>query len=132
MNKAAIIINPDLPVGLLANAVACITSGLFVNGGELVGEEIIGSGVNYIPITKIPILILKPGNTPLIDLCRRAQEMDLKYMAFTREAQTTTNYEEYKKRVVGKNIDDVILVGLGIVGTEEKINSLTGNLPMLR
>lgn len=40
MNKASIIIDPDMPVGLLANAVACITSGLFVNGEELVGEKI--------------------------------------------------------------------------------------------
>lgn len=132
MNKAAIIISPELPVGLLANAVACITSGLFTNGGKLVGEKIVGKDVTFIPITKIPILLLKPGKIPLVDLCRQAQQMGLKYMAFTREAQTTTNYEEYKKRVNGVNLNEVSLVGLGIVGAEEKINSLTGNLPMLR
>ena len=103
MNKAAIIINPDQPTGLLANAVACITSGLFLNGNEYVGEAIAGIDATYIPITKIPILILKPGNTPLIDLCQKALISGLKCMVFTREAQSTTNYEEYTKRVVGKN-----------------------------
>ncbi len=132
MSKAAIIINPELPIGLLANAVACITSGLFVKDDNLVGDQIAGDGIAYIPITKIPILILKPGKIPLVDLCRQAQQMGLKYMAFTREAQTTTNYDEYKQRVYGVNINSVTLVGLGVVGSEQKINSLTGNLPMLR
>lgn len=132
MDKAAIIIDPDMPTGLLANAVACVTSGLFVNGEELVGEEIAGKDVTFIPITKIPILLLKPGEISLIDLCRQAQSMGLTYMAFTREAQTTTDYEEYTQRVKGKNLGEVTLVGLGIVGPTEKVNSLTGNLPMLR
>ena len=83
MNKAAIIINPELPIGLLANSVACITSGLFVKGDHLVGDEILGQSIKYIPITKIPILILKPGKVPLVDLCLQAQKMNLKYMAFT-------------------------------------------------
>lgn len=132
MNKAAIIINPEMPTGLLANAVACITSGLFLKGDDFVGEQIDGDGVTYIPITKIPILILKPGKMLLVDLCKQAQQLGLKYMAFAQEAQTTTNYEEYKQRVTGKNINDVSLVGLGVVGSEEQVNSLTGNLPMLR
>lgn len=132
MFKAAIIINPDMPAGLLANAVACITSGLFLEGKEYVGEEIAGNGVTYIPITKIPILILKPGNNTLIDHLRKIQATGVKYMAFTREGQSTTNYAEYKNRVIGKKIEDVTLVGLGIVGPEDQINSLTGSLPMLR
>jgi hypothetical protein len=131
MFKAAIIINPEMPTGLLANAVACISSGLFLKGDDFVGKQIEGIGISYIPITKIPILILKPGIIPLVDLCKQAQKIELKYMAFTREAQTTTNYEEYTARVRGKNISNVVLVGLGVIGLEEKVNSLTGNLPML-
>lgn len=130
--KAVIIIKPDLPTGLLANAIACITSGLFTNEQDLVGNIINGSDVSYIPITKIPILILKPGKTPLADLCRLAQKKELKYMAFTKEAQTTTNYEEYEKRVRDKSLNDVSLVGLGIVGEEKIVNAISGNLPMLR
>lgn len=132
MYKAAIIINPEMPTGLLANAVACITSGLFLEGKEYVGEAISGSDVTYIPITKIPILILKPSNNSLIDLCRKAQELGLKTMIFTREAQSTTNYEEYTERVKNKNMNEVTIVGLGVVGLEDKVSSLTGSLPMLR
>ncbi|MBI4066877.1 DUF2000 domain-containing protein [Candidatus Gottesmanbacteria bacterium] len=132
MRKVAIIIDPTLPTGLLANAVACITSGLFLDGKEYVGQEIKGTDVTYIPITKIPILILKPGSTTLLDHLRKAQKLGLTYMAFTKEAQTTTNYEEYTQRVKGKNLNEVTLVGLGLVGDDKTISSLTGNLPMLR
>ncbi|MCL4338317.1 DUF2000 domain-containing protein [Patescibacteria group bacterium] len=130
--KSAIIINPDLPLGFLANAVACISSGIFNNGNELVGPEIKGKDVNYIPITKIPILILKPGNKTLLELCRQAQNLNLKYMAFTKEAQSTTNYGTYIKSVSGFPLESVTLLGLGVVGPDEIVNSLVGNLPMLR
>ncbi|MDO8609349.1 MAG: DUF2000 domain-containing protein [bacterium] len=132
MYKSAIIINPDMPNGLLANTAACIASGLFLEGKDYVGESIEGSDVTYIPITKIPILILKPSNSPLSDLYEKAKKLGLKCMVFTKEAQTTTNYEEYTERVKGKSINDVQIVGIGIVGLEEKVNSITGNLAMLR
>ncbi len=132
MNKAAIIINPDLPIGILANAVACITSGLFLQGNEYVGPEILGENVTYIPITKIPILILKPGNKSLIELCKQAQSSGLKYMAFTREGQSTTDYSLYEKAVAGKPLETVTLLGIGLVGPEKIVNSIVGSLPMLR
>lgn len=132
MNKAAIIINPDLPIGILANAVACITSGLFLGGEDLVGPEIKGKNIEYIPITKIPILILKPGNKSFIEILKQAQTNNLKYMAFTKEAQSTTDYSSYEDRVSGLSADEVSIIGIGVVGPTKTINSLAGNLPMLR
>lgn len=132
MNKAAIIIDPTLPLGILANAVACITSGLFLEGKDLVGSEIAGKEVTYIPITKIPILILKPGEKSLVEILSQAQKVNLKYMAFTKEAQSTTDYDTYVERVTGKPVDSVSIIGVGIVGPTKIINSLVGSLPMLR
>lgn len=132
MYKAAVIINPEQPIGLLANSVACITSGLFLNGEEFVGPEIKGKDVTYIPITKIPILILKPGNKSLLELCQQAQSVNLKYMAFTREGQSTTDYSQYEKLVFNMPLKSVTLIGLGMVGPEKTVNSLVGSLPILR
>ena len=132
MNKAAIIIDPELPVGLLANAVACITSGLFVNEPEMVGPQIEGDDISYIPITKIPILILKPGASSLHEIFIKAKNSGIKYMAFTKEAQSTTDYLDYQKNVIAKPAEQVTLVGLGVVGHFKQVNSLVGSLPMLR
>ena len=132
MNKAAIIIDPELPLGFLANAIACITSGLFVDGQDFVGPEIQGQGITYIPITKIPILILKPGKKSLQELCKEARSLNLKYMAFTRQAQSTTDYTAYEKSITGLPLESITLVGLGVIGPEKLVNSLVGSLPMLR
>lgn len=132
MYKAAIIVDPELPTGLLTNSVACITSGLFLEGKDYVGPEIKGANVTYIPITKIPILILKPGKKSFLEICKQAQEMNLKYMAFTKEGQSTTDYNQYEKRVAGLPLESVNLVGVGVVGDEKIVNSLVGSLPMLR
>jgi len=132
LNKAAIIINPDLPIGILANAVACITTGLFLYGEDSVGPEIKGKDITFIPITKIPILILRPGSKPIIELLEQAKLRELKYMAFTHEAQSTTDYDSYMKNVEGKSIDEITLLGIGVLGPTKTVNSLVGNLPMLR
>ena len=132
MNKAAIIIDDTLPLGYLANAVACITSGLFLKGNELVGNSIQGQNIEFIPITKIPILILKPAKRSMNEILKEVQKVDIKYMAFTLEAQSTTDYETYIQRVKGKGLDEVKLIGLGIVGPVKLVNSLVGSLPMLR
>lgn len=130
--KSAIIINPELPIGFLANAIACISSGVFLKGTDLVGPEIKGKDVTYLPITKIPILILKPGSKSLLELCKQAQKLQLKYIAFTKEAQSTTSYEAYANSVVNLPLESVTLLGLGVVGEDSIVNSLVGNLPMLR
>jgi len=132
MMKSAIVIDPSLPLGFLANGVACISSGIFLKGDELVGPAVKGEQVDFPPITKIPILILKPGDKSLLELCKKAKTLDLKYIPFTKEAQGTTNYEDYAKSVEGKPLEDLTLLGLGVVGSPKVVNSLVGSLPMLR
>ena len=68
----------------------------------------------------------------MLELTRRAQSLGLKYMAFTREAQSTTDYDAYEKSVTGLPLESVHLMGLGVVGEDNIVNSLVGSLPMLR
>ncbi len=57
--KIAIVLDENLGAGMLANAAACIASGLFNGRADLLGEQIEGADCTFIPITKIPILVLK-------------------------------------------------------------------------
>ena len=132
MKKSAIVIDPDLPLGFLANAVACIASGIFDQGEDLVGPEIEGDDVHFPSITKIPILILKPGDKSILELAQKAETLDLKSIPFTREAQCTTSYEAYTESVQGKKLEELTMLGLGVVGEPSVVNSLVGSLPMLR
>ncbi len=130
--KCVIVIKEDMPSGLMCNAVACITSGLFQNEIGVIGGSIQGDDFELIPITKIPILITKQGKNSFTELLKRAQRNKLRYMLFTREAQSTTSYEEYHQRASGKKLEELEPVGIGVIGPKSLVNSFAGDLPLLR
>ena len=130
--RIAIVVNENLGVGFLTNAAACIASGLFYKEENIIGESINGCDFDFIPITKIPILILKQGKKSWAELLKRAKRNKLKYMVFTKEGQSTTSYEEYVKRVTGKKLEEVEVVGFGVFGQDELVTNFSGDLALLR
>ena len=130
--KIAIVAREDWSVGLLANAAACIASGLFYREDNLVGEQINGKDCIFIPITKIPILILRQNNKPFNELLKRAKRNKLKYVVFTKEAQSTTSYEEYANRVKDRQLNELVPIGIGVLGEDAAIARFCGDLPLLR
>ncbi len=129
--KSAIVLKPDMGQGLSANAAACIATGLFKQEECAYGNEIEGNGIKFIPITQIPILILKQ-NKPFKELLKRAKRNDLKYMLFTKEGQSTTSYSEYADRVKGKSVDELDVIGIGVIGEDSLVDSFSGDLGLLR
>lgn len=132
MKKAAIVLREDMGMGLLANATACMVTGLFEGESDVLGKQIEGADCVFIPITKIPILVLKQGNKDFADLLSRAKTNNLKYMLFTREGQSTTSYEEYVERVKGKSFAEVDTVGIGVIGEENAVTKFAGDLGLFR
>lgn len=130
--RIAIALDENLGHGFMANAAACIASGLFNNGGDLLGEQIEGTDCTFIPITKIPVLIVKQNKKPWSELLKRAKRNKLKYMIFTREGQSTTSYQEYVERVKGKKLNEVEVIGIGVLGEDEVVNKFAGDLPLMR
>lgn len=130
--KCVIVLKEEMPSGLMCNAVACMVSGLFNGEPEALGEPIQGNDFELIPITKIPILITKQGKNSFSDLLRRAKKNKLRYMLFTREGQSTTNYDEYRERTAGKTIEEIEPIGIGVIGPKNLVNSFAGDLALLR
>jgi hypothetical protein len=130
--RIAIVFDDTLGPGYMANAAACIASGLFNGEDDILGPEIEGDLVRYIPITKIPILICRRNNQTWKDLLKRAKKKRLKFMVFTREGQSTTSYDEYVERVQGKPIEEVEVIGFGVLGKDNLVNGFSGDLPLLR
>ena len=130
--KSAIVIDESLPVGLLANAAACIATGLFRDQPEVYGSEIQGADCMFIPITKIPILILKKGQKDFNEILRRMQGTELRCMSFTKEGQSTADYNEYMLRVEGKKLSDLRIIGIGIIGEDVQVTKVAGDIPLLR
>jgi hypothetical protein len=130
--RIAIVLDETLGPGFLANAAACIASGLFNGESHIRGPEITGTDINYIPITNIACLILKQNRKPWKELLQRAQKNGLKYMLFTKEAQSTTSYGEYIQRVEKKPIEEVTVIGIGVLGEDSQVTKFSGDLPRLR
>ncbi|MBI4163984.1 MAG: DUF2000 domain-containing protein [Candidatus Aenigmarchaeota archaeon] len=129
--KSVIVLKEGLGPGFLANASACIASGLFRQQEDAYGQEIEGKNLKFISITKIPIMIMKQ-NKPFKELLKRAKRSELKYMLFTREGQSTTNYDVYIERVRGKSVEEVDVIGIGVIGEDELVNNFAGDLALLR
>lgn len=130
--KAAIILDETLPAGLLANAAACITTGIFKDEPDAFGPAIQGADCTFIQITKIGIPILRRGHKDFPELLERAKVNNLKTMIFTREAQSTNSYEEYIKRVEGKPLSELTITGIGVIGDDAAVTKFAGDLPLLR
>lgn len=130
--KSAIVLEEHTPTGLLANAAACITTGLFKDQPDAYGAEIAGADCTLISITKVPILILKKGQRTFEELLRRAKDLDVRMMIFTKEGQSTASYDEYIARTEGKALEDLTIVGLGVIGQDADITTIVGDLPLLR
>ena len=130
--RSAIIIDETLPTGLLANAVACIVTGLFNGEPEALGPSIDGDGCTFIPITKIAILVFKKGESGFSSFLDRAKALNLKYMLFTKEGQSTVSYEEYIQRVQGKKPEELTVIGLGVIGEDAAVKEFSKGLTLLR
>ncbi len=130
--KSAIIVDETLPIGLLANTTACIATGLFHNQSEAYGVEIQGADHTFIPITKIPILILKKGKKDFHEILRRIHGTSLRCMIFTKEGQSTADYNEYIQRTEGKTLAELHIVGIGIIGDDVQVTKVAGDIPLLR
>ena len=73
--RSAIVLDESMGQGLLANAACCILSGLFNEETEVLGPQIEVADCTFIPITKIPILILKKGDKDFLELFERAKKI---------------------------------------------------------
>lgn len=130
--RSAIVVNDTLPQGLLANAVACITTGLFQNEPDALGPQIEGVDCTFIPITKIAILVFRKGENDLHAFLDRAKQLKLKYMLLTRDGQSTTSYEEYIQRVQGKHAVELDVIGIGVIGEDQTVKEFSKGLQLLK
>ena len=134
-NKCVIIIDSDLPIGLIANtsAVLALTLGNKIEG--IIGPAVVdGDGRTHEGITNTPIPILK-GTKNILNELRDTISNDypnLFIVDFSNAAQTTKNYDDYTNKIVSFTNEDLQYLGITIYGDKKSVNKLTGGIPLLR
>ncbi|CNH61414.1 Uncharacterized protein conserved in bacteria [Yersinia thracica] len=133
--RIAIIVNPELPVGLIANTTSAVGIGLAAKFPQLAGAVLSDSAGKEIDVSsKLPVPILQANAVQI-------REVLLKALAATHEraivpfpafARSMHSYQDYEKAFSLRSLADEQLDGLGLVGPEKWVRSLTGALKLLR
>ncbi|MEY8000403.1 DUF2000 domain-containing protein [Clostridium sp. Mt-5] len=134
--KCVMVINEDLPLGVIANASAILGITLGKHIPELVGKDVAdASGKKHLGIITIPVPILK-GNKEIIRELREklytSDFDDVIAVDFSDIAQSCNVYSEYLQKVSTVLEKQHTYFGIAIFGNKKKVNKLTGSMPLLR
>ncbi|WP_312046022.1 DUF2000 domain-containing protein [Anaerotignum sp.] len=134
--KCVMIIDSQLPIGIVANTSAILGVTLGEQVPHLVGENAADAlHETHLGIVTIPITMLKGSKAGLSELRQRlyAPEFsDLVVVDFTEAAQISQVYSDYVRKLEALSTQEHTYLGIGIYGEKKKINKLTGAMPLLR
>lgn len=134
--KCVMIIDENLPLGIIANTAAIMGITLGKEMPEVVGEDVFDkSGSRHLGIIEFPVPILK-GNEEIIKAVREKlyepEFSDLSVVDFSDLAQSCKTYEEFVSRMKLASERELNYFGIAICGAKKKVNKLTGSMPLLR
>ncbi len=134
--KCIMIIDENLPLGIIANTAAIMGITLGSKIPEIVGRDVIDkTGNTHLGIIKIPVPVLK-GSTEIIKSLRKKLYepyfSDLTVVDFSILAQCCKTYNEFINKMKETSEIDLNYIGIALCGAKNKINKLTGSMPLLR
>ncbi|MFT8889916.1 MAG: DUF2000 domain-containing protein [Ethanoligenens sp.] len=135
-SKCVLVMDENLPVGVLANAAAILGITLGKENPACVGEDVIdASACIHKGIITTPVPILKENTKALKALRERLytdEFQDLTVIDFSDVAQGCQTYEDYIQKVGQTKEESHTYLGVAIFGAKKKVNKLTGSLPLYR
>ena len=134
--KCVMVIDEELPLGLIANTAGIIGITLGKHRPEAVGGDVFDkSGRTHRGVIEFPVPILRAGKEKLRAIRTRLYEpefSELLTVDFSDVAQSCKNYGEYIERSASVEERELSYLGIGICGARKLVNKLTGDLPLLR
>lgn len=133
--RLAIVVNPDLPVGLIANTAGAIAVGLGAKLPALAARQLTDRADRTIDISSSrPVPILQADATAIRALMLRAlpQSGERAVVPFPAFARSLHDYGEYESTFPARDISEETIDGIGIAGPSKWVKSLTGSLKLLR
>ncbi len=133
--RLAIIVNPELPIGLLANTTSAVGIGLAAKFSLLAGTTLCDAQGRTIDVSsKLPVPILQANALQMQEIMLKAlgaagERAIVPFPAFARSMHSFLDYENTFPQ---RDLVDETLDGLGLAGPEKWVRSLTGALKLLR
>ncbi|MDE6132663.1 MAG: DUF2000 domain-containing protein [Oscillospiraceae bacterium] len=134
--KCVMIIDENLPVGVIANTAAILGITLGKQFPEAVGRDVADKcGMAHLGIIEFPVPVLKGSPELIREIRQRLHTKEFEDVAavdFSQTAQYCKTYDEFVQKIAETEAESLIYLGIGLFGGKKKINRLTGNLPLLR
>ena len=130
--KCVMVMDEDLPLGVIANTAGIMGITLGKHMPETVGPDVVDkSGREHLGIIEFPVPILK-ADKEKIRFIREQLYSDLMVVDFSDVAQGCRTYDEFIDKAAKAEEKEFQYLGIGICGSKKLVNKLTGNLPLLR
>lgn len=134
--KCVMIIDEQLPIGLVANTAAILGATLGKLFPEGIGEDIYDStGRKHLGIVNFPIPILKTNKEQLQTIRESISQQadpEVTIIDFSDVAQTTNSYEQYRQTLETIPTETLAYFSLCLKGKKKSINKVAGSLPLYR
>lgn len=134
--KCVMIIDEQLPIGLVANTAAILGVTLGKLYPEGIGEDIYDStGNKHLGIVNFPIPILKTNKEQLQTIresISQQSDQDVTIIYFSDVAQITNSYEQYRQTLESIAPEKLAYFGICLKGKKKLINKVAGSLPLYR
>ena len=134
--KCVMVLNEELPLGILANTAGImgITLGKYIP--ETVGVTVLDKSQHpHLGIITTPVPILKTTQDKIKQIRQQLYLPDFKELIvvdFSDVAQSCNVYDEYIEKANQTLEDDFTYFGIAIYGNKKLVNKLTGSHPLLR
>ena len=134
--KCVLVLDPQLPPGLIANTAAILGITLGKALPEAVGPDVADQGGNpHRGIIAFPVPVLK-GTPECIRALRaalyRPEFQAVTAVDFSDLAQGCKTYEEFIAKMAQAPACSLRYFGVALCGPKKLVNQLTGSLPLLR
>lgn len=133
--RLAIVINPALPLGLIANTAAAIAIGLGARVPALAARQLSDREGRTIDISSsLPVPMLQADAEAITALLLKAlaQQGEQAIVPFPAFARSLHDYREYEAAFPDRDLAGEVIDGFGIAGPSKWVKSLTGSLKLLR
>lgn len=134
--KCVIMVDENLPLGMIANTAAILGITMGMKMPDVVGNDVLDlEGNSHMGIIQFPVPILK-ANTNILKKLRtklfEQQFSELTVVDFSDLAQGCKTYDEFIDKMADTSEGRLNYIGLAICGNKKQINKLTGNMPLLK
>jgi hypothetical protein len=133
--RLAIVVNPALPLGLIANTAGAIAVGLGAKLPDLAARQLTDRGRRTVDISSsqpVPILQADGEAIRALTLKALAQPGERAVVPFPAFARSLHLYADYEAAFPDRDLSEETIDGLGLAGPAKWVRSLTGSLKLLR